>query len=180
MAGTVIPTLTTDPPTTASSATGPPGPTPAPSPSNRPSSPARDDQPQENGKEKLTYLADNPILNQFLELLPGILSETGHYEMWGVPLKDAYDAPTVNVLIKFLRANDGSVAHAQDQLTKALQWRHEMDPLALMEEKFNRKYEGIGYFAVYEHEGVGHVVTWNVYGAMREGDVTEVFGDVDE
>ncbi|KAL4886306.1 CRAL-TRIO domain-containing protein [Aspergillus karnatakaensis] len=133
---------------------------------------------------KPEYFTKTPALEQLFSRLPTILTATGHAEMWGVPLKhDATDIPTVNVLIKFLRANAGDVKLAEDQLTKALEWRKENDPLALVDSAKNSyseaKFGGLGYLTTYQREGKGDlVVTWNIYGAVKKID--ETFGDVTE
>jgi hypothetical protein len=97
-----------------------------------------------------------------------------------VQLKDSEDVPTVNVLIKFLRANEGNVQGAQDQLRKALEWRKKTDPLALVESgRYSAtKYGGLGYLTTYEQDGRPLVFTWNIYGAVK--DVSATFGDSDE
>lgn len=148
--------------------------------------PAPEEQNKEDDKpvadEKPEYLAKNPALSQFFDRLPSILSSSGHEEMWGVPLKhDSADVPTVNVLIKFLRANEGNAKLAEEQLTKALQWRKQMNPSALVESgRFNAsKFGGLGYLTTYqEADGKELVVTWNIYGAVKSIDDT--FGDMDE
>ncbi|KAK2811548.1 Non-classical phosphatidylinositol transfer protein (PITP) [Emmonsiellopsis sp. PD_5] len=127
------------------------------------------------------YLSKNPALSQFFEHLAGILEKTGHNEMWGVTLKDSEDIPTVNVLIKFLRANEGNLKLAEEQLTKALEWRKKMDPLTLAEKSTfsSNKFKGLGYVANYKDAKDGDVVfTWNIYGAVKKIDST--FGDIDE
>jgi hypothetical protein len=130
--------------------------------------------------EQPTYLTKIPGLAQLFEQLPKILSDTGYNEMWGVQLKDSEDVPTVNVLIKFLRANEGNVQGAQDQLRKALEWRKKTDPLALVESgRYSAtKYGGLGYLTTYEQDGRPLVFTWNIYGAVK--DVSATFGDSDE
>ncbi|CEJ60362.1 hypothetical protein PMG11_08939 [Penicillium brasilianum] len=130
--------------------------------------------------EQPTYLTKIPGLAQLFEQLPKILSETGYNEMWGVQLKDSEDVPTVNVLIKFLRANEGNVQGAQDQLRKALEWRKKTDPLALVESgRYSAtKYGGLGYLTTFEQDGRPLVFTWNIYGAVK--DVSATFGDSDE
>jgi hypothetical protein len=137
-------------------------------------------KPEEQKPEQPTYLTKIPGLSQLFEQLPKILSETGYNEMWGVQLKDSEDVPTVNVLIKFLRANEGNVQGAQDQLRKALEWRKKTDPLALIESGrySTTKYGGLGYLATYEQDGRPLVFTWNIYGAVK--DVSATFGDSDE
>lgn len=135
----------------------------------------------ESTPEKPAYLANNPILEQFVNRLPTILSKTGHGEMWGVRLKDGNDIPTVNIMIKFLRANEGDLKLAEDQLTKSLEWRKTMNPLALAETgRYNAtKFGGLGYLTVYtDSDGKETVTTWNIYGGVKDIDAT--FGDADE
>ncbi|EEH21839.2 phosphatidylinositol transfer protein SFH5 [Paracoccidioides brasiliensis Pb03] len=150
-----------------------PAPAPAPAPETKTPEAPVDNRPE--------YLSKNPALSQFFEKLASILNKTGHNEMWGVTLKDSDDVPTVNVLIKFLRANEGNVKLAEEQLTKALEWRKKMDPLALADKATYSasKFQGLGYVANYKDPKGGNVVfTWNVYGAVK--DVNNTFGDVDE
>ncbi|KAJ5495238.1 Phosphatidylinositol transfer protein sfh5 [Penicillium diatomitis] len=137
--------------------------------------------PQEPSvEEQPEYLTKIAGLTQFFEQLPQILTETGHQEMWGVVLKNHEDVPTVNVLIKFLRANEGNVQAAQDQLRKALEWRKEINPIALVESgRYSAaKYDGLGYLTTYEQDGRPLVFTWNIYGAVK--DVKKTFGDSNE
>lgn len=127
------------------------------------------------------YLTKVPGLEKFFEELPSILQKTGHSEMWGVPLKDSKDIPTVNVLIKFLRANEGNVQLAVNQLTKALEWRKEINPIEIVENaKFSaKKFEGMGYITSYLDPTYGETVfTWNIYGGVK--DLHSTFGDLDE
>ncbi|KAJ5381493.1 Phosphatidylinositol transfer protein sfh5 [Penicillium cataractarum] len=137
-------------------------------------------KPEEQKPEQPAYLTKIPGLAQLFEQLPKILNETSYNEMWGVQLKDSEDVPTVNVLIKFLRANEGNVQGAQDQLRKALEWRKKTDPLALVESgRYSAtKYGGLGYLTTYEQDGRPLVFTWNIYGAVK--DVSATFGDSDE
>ncbi|CAG8899807.1 unnamed protein product [Penicillium egyptiacum] len=130
--------------------------------------------------EKPAYLSKNPALGELFNRLPTILGDIGHTEMWGVPLKDSDDIPTVNVLIKFLRANEGNAKAAETQLTKALQWRKDVNPLALAESaKYSAaKFGGLGYLTTYEENGRPLVFTWNIYGAVK--DISATFADTDE
>ncbi|BDD58708.1 Non-classical phosphatidylinositol transfer protein (PITP) [Monascus purpureus] len=142
---------------------------------------ATEEQPAAEAEKKPDYLTKNPALSQFFERLSAILSKTEHGEMWGVPLKVDYnDIPTINILIKFLRANEGNVKLAEEQLTKALEWRKKMDPVALLEKgSYNaEKFDGLGYKTIYKNDdGKDIVVTWNIYGSVNS-DVT--FGNLDE
>lgn len=144
--------------------------------------PPTEDKPENDddaaAENKPSYLTNNPALGKLFDNLPSILEKTGHPEMWGVTLKDSSHVPTVNVLIKFLRANEGDVKLAEEQLSKALEWRKKMDPLALTETaRFDKtKFGGLGYVTNY-NQGKG-VFTWNIYGAVT--DINGTFGDVDE
>lgn len=132
-------------------------------------------------EEKLpAYLTAIPSLAKFFENLPGIIAAAGHSEMWGVSLKNSADIPTVNVLIKFLRANEGNLPAAGEQLRKALEWRKATKPLELIESgKYSAtKYGGLGYLTTYEQDGHPLVFTWNIYGAVKNMSAT--FGDSDE
>ncbi|KAJ6155417.1 hypothetical protein N7470_005983 [Penicillium chermesinum] len=139
-----------------------------------------DKKPEEKKPELPAYITKIPSLAQFFEKLPKILSDTGYTEMWGVELKDTADIPTVNVLIKFLRANEGNLPGAETQLRKALEWRKEVKPLELVESgKFSAsKYKGLGYLTAYEKDGRPLIFTWNIYGAVK--DIANTFGDSDE
>ncbi|CAG7982821.1 unnamed protein product [Penicillium olsonii] len=130
--------------------------------------------------EKPAYLTKTPALGEFFDRLPSILTTVGHNEMWGVSLKDYNDVPTVNVLIKFLRANEGNVKAAEDQLSKALKWRKDVNPQALAESgKYSAaKYGGLGYLTTYEENGRPLVFTWNIYGAVKDANAT--FANADE
>jgi hypothetical protein len=152
-----------------------------------PAAPEETAKPEEDKKDepsKPAYFTKTPALEQLFDRLPTILSTTGHSEMWGVPLKnDATDVPTINVLIKFLRANAGDLKLAEEQLTKALEWRKEYDPLTLVDSEkksyAEAKFGGLGYLTTYEREGKGDlIVTWNIYGAVKKID--ETFGDIEE
>jgi hypothetical protein len=127
---------------------------------------------------KPSFLTKKPELSQLFDHLPSILEKTGHPEMWGVTLKDSNDPPTANVLIKFLRANEGNAKLAEEQLTKALEWRKKMDPLSIADAaRFSKtKFGGLGYVTTYNASK--EVFTWNIYGAVK--DINGTFGDVDE
>lgn len=145
----------------------------------------KDTEPVESaapeGPAKPEYLTKVAGLESFFKSLPAILEKTGHPEMWGVTLKDSDDIPTVNVLIKFLRANEGNVKLAEEQLTKALTWRKELNPLGLAQNaSFSaKKFGGLGYITSYVDPKFGKTVfTWNIYGAVKSA--SETFGDADE
>lgn len=137
---------------------------------------------QEPVDTRPSYLVNNPALSQLFDRLATIIESTGHNEMWGVTLKDSNDPPTVNILIKFLRANEGNVKLAEDQLVKALEWRKKTNPLALLETSAfpASKFKGLGYITTYDDSGSGRkvVFTWNIYGSVKNVDQT--FGNLEE
>ncbi|EFR01246.1 patellin-6 [Nannizzia gypsea CBS 118893] len=136
---------------------------------------AEEPAPADNRPE---YLTKHAGLAQFFDRLPAILEATGHNEMWGVTLKDAEDVPTVNIMIKFLRANEGNLRQAEEQLTKALQWRKEMKPLEIVKDmKFSaKKFKNLGFITTYGTGEAKSVFTWNIYGAVK--NIDETFGDL--
>jgi phosphatidylinositol transfer protein SFH5 len=142
---------------------------------------AAESKPAEAVTSEPDYLTKNTALSQFFSRLPVILEKTGHGEMWGVSLKDSRDPPTANVIIKFLRANEGNVNQAEEQLTKALEWRKKLDPLSLAEKsRFSAsKFGGLGYITTYNDQKSGELIfNWNIYGSVKKIDAT--FGDIDE
>lgn len=173
----------TDKPTEAipSPAEAPAEQTTAAAPVAEPKDEAADKKEEPQAPAQPEYLTKIPGLNKFFESLPEILKKTGHGEMWGVPLKDSDDIPTVNVLIKFLRANEGNVKQAEEQLTKALEWRKEINPVEIAKSaKFSaKKFEGLGYITSYLDPTYGETIfTWNIYGGVK--DLQNTFGDLDE
>lgn len=128
------------------------------------------------------YLANNIPLRQLFEALPNIVAKVGYNEMWGIHLKNSKDVPTVNTLIKFLRANDGDIDEAITQLHKALYWRKLNNPLGLMKKAFSEdKFKDLGFVTMYDGpagSGKRVVVTWNLYGATK--DVKTTFADTNE
>ncbi|KAK6359272.1 Non-classical phosphatidylinositol transfer protein (PITP) [Orbilia brochopaga] len=114
--------------------------------------------------------------------LPEILEKgNGHTEVFGVPLvHDDTNTPafsTLLILQKFLRANEGNVEKAVDQLTASLVWRSEMKPLDQLAAEHDREaFEGLGYVQVLTLNN--EVLTWNIYGAVK--DYKKTFGDLDK
>ncbi|ODM19991.1 Phosphatidylinositol transfer protein sfh5 [Aspergillus cristatus] len=159
--------------------------TPAAEESKPAETPANDNK-ENDGKEaqpeKPAYLKNNAALSQFFDSLPEILKNAEYSEMWGVTLQeDSAHVPTINILIKYLRANEGNVKLAEKQLVKALKWRKTMDPVALAESGVYDagKFAGLGYLTNYTGaDGKETVVTWNIYGAVK--DLGHAFGDLDE
>ncbi|KAK8064385.1 hypothetical protein PG994_007023 [Apiospora phragmitis] len=114
----------------------------------------------------------------------------GHPEIWGVVLSDpARHVPSQVVFQKYLNANDGDVTKAKDQLIKTLEWRAQTKPLDTVKATWSKaKFDALGYVTTYRNgdgddaSSLGaedkEVFTWNVYGNVKEMDVT--FGDRDE
>lgn len=131
--------------------------------------------------EEKTPVPSTPLEKLFAEL-SSIVQEAGHDEMWEVKLKDASDIPTSIVLEKFLRANSKDVAKAKAQLTEALKWRKNVDPVKLLADvEFDAaKFGGLGFVTVYpKTESHGkEIVTWNIYGSVKDKQAT--FGNVEE
>jgi hypothetical protein len=127
-------------------------------------------------------------ITQLHDLLPRLINESSHSEMWGIELntKTLDHIPTQIVLEKFLRANNQDVEKARTQLLAALKWRAKMKPLQLVEREFDgNKFGGLGFVTVYEVDGEGEaggvgkeVVSWNIYGGVK--DIKKTFGDVEE
>jgi hypothetical protein len=119
-----------------------------------------------------------PLSKLFAEL-PSIIANAGYTEMWGVELLNSFDVPTSIVLEKFLRANTQDVAKAKAQLTEALKWRKEMQPMKLLDKtEFDQaKFGDLGFVTVYPktESREKEIVTWNIYGAVK--DKQETFGD---
>jgi hypothetical protein len=120
-------------------------------------------------------------LTELFAALPQIIKDAEHQEMWGVELTDPSNVPTTIVLTKFLRANNNDVAKTKTQLTDALKWRKEMQPLKLLAdtEHSKEKFGDLGFVTTYTtSNGRKEIVTWNVYGAAK--DIKGTFGNVDE
>ena len=138
-----------------------------------PKTESKDEKPKETPKETpLTKLADR---------LEEIKKKTDHGEMWGVSLSNLDHAPTAVVLQKFLRANDQDVNLAEKQLTSALEWRKKNNPTSLLDEKvYDRsKFGDLGFVTEHKDDkGKEVVITWNVYGAVKDNKAT--FGNLKE
>lgn len=122
---------------------------------------------------------DTPLARLAARLVE-ITKSADHNEMWGVELGDPNThVPTKVILQKFLRANTGDVPGAEKQLKAALEWRKEMNPTALVTASYEEeKFGGLGYVTTHEDiAGNVTVITWNIYGAVKNFKVT--FGDLD-
>ncbi|WWC72310.1 uncharacterized protein I206_106272 [Kwoniella pini CBS 10737] len=124
--------------------------------------------------------ADHPLL-QLHSRLPTILEEANHSQIWGVRLIKTTPPAFSSLLIlqKYLRSVANDVDNAAENLTKTLKWRKEfgLDKENAIPEEFGPDFEGLGYVTqVGKENGGANIVTWNVYGAVR--DIKKPFGDL--
>ena len=126
---------------------------------------------------------DHP-LTKFFTLVPSIIDEAAYAEVYGVTLSPTSPFHTKLILQKFLRANQGDLEKAKQQLLETLKWRKEFDPKKAVDETFAKeRFEGLGF--VMQIEGVPEsvnangkdVVTFNIYGAVKDNKAT--FGDLE-
>ncbi|WVQ72900.1 phosphatidylinositol transfer protein SFH5 [Cryptococcus sp. DSM 104548] len=125
---------------------------------------------------------EHPLL-QFHSRLATILPAAGHSQIWGVTLSSATppEFSTLLILQKYLRSVSGDVDAAAAALEKTLKWRKEFGldkPEGVKCEESGSEFDGLGYVTkVKTNEGKDEVVTWNVYGAVKDFKAT--FGDLD-
>ncbi|SMQ48986.1 unnamed protein product [Zymoseptoria tritici ST99CH_3D7] len=145
----------------------------------------------EEPKSEWANLSKDHKLYQFAQALAGedgILHTAGHNEMYGVELvapSEGSPSPhtTLIILQKFLRANVDDLEKAKVQLSEALKWRKEYQPLKARDEVFDGdKFKGLGFVTkvrgATETKNEEDVVAINVYGAAAK-DSKKVFGDTD-
>lgn len=125
--------------------------------------------------------ADHP-LTKFYDTFEELVKESGHNEVYGVTLSKSSEFHTKLILQKFLRANANDLDKAKQQLLETLKWRKEFNPTAAAGESFDKtKFEGLGYIievdGVPESENKKDIVTFNIYGAVKDNKAT--FGDLD-
>lgn len=138
--------------------------------------------PVSKPEEKQALSTSSPLSKLFSEL-PSIISAAEYGEMWGVKLKDEKDVPTGIVLEKFLRANQvekkKNVDKAKAQLIEALKWRKTVQPRKLLEEtEFDgTRFGGLGYVTFYPQKEGKEIVTWNIYGGVK--DKVATFGNIE-
>lgn len=158
---------------------------PVPPPKEAPAAPPKDDEapatPPKDAETPAAAVAPvETSLSKLSTRLPEIIKSVGHSEMWGVQLGDPNShVPTKVVLQKFLKANNDAVASAEKQLTEALEWRKKTNPAALIDGSYDEsKFGGLGYLTTHKDDaGKETVVTWNIYGAVKDFKAT--FGDLD-
>ncbi|ROT41643.1 hypothetical protein SODALDRAFT_124830 [Sodiomyces alkalinus F11] len=117
-------------------------------------------------------------LDLLYAMLPGLLEEAQHYEMWGIDFTNADDenrsAPRSIVLQKFLRANKFNVVKAAAQFRTVLRWRRQHNPRAssLAQVYERNKFEGIGYVTSLRGNIQANpmVITWNLYNRVKDLD----------
>lgn len=142
------------------------------------------EEPKDEAKDKEQPKEEAPketSLTKLANRLPEIMEKAGHGEMWGVQLSGLEHAPTAIVLQKYLRANDDNVNAAATQLTSALEWRKKNNPTSLLDDKvYDRsKFGDLGFVTDHKDDkGKDVVITWNVYGAVKNNKAT--FGNINE
>jgi hypothetical protein len=125
--------------------------------------------------------ADHP-LTKFYDIVDELVQQSGHDEIYGVKLAKSNEFHTKLILQKFLRANANDLEKAKEQLLETLKWRKEFDPTKAASEQFDKtKFDGLGYIieveGVPESENKKDIVTFNIYGAVKDNKAT--FGDLE-
>lgn len=125
--------------------------------------------------------ADHP-LTKFYDTVDELVQQSGHDEIYGVKLAKSNEFHTKLILQKFLRANANDLEKAKEQLLETLKWRKEFDPTKAASEHFDKtKFDGLGYIieveGVPESENKKDIVTFNIYGAVKDNKAT--FGDLE-
>jgi len=125
--------------------------------------------------------ADHP-LTVLYSSVEELTKEAGHNEVYGITLSKTNEFHTKLILQKFLRANQGDLVKAKQQLLETLKWRKEFDPVKAAGETFEKsRFEGLGYIlkveGVPESKNKTDVVTFNIYGAVKDNKAT--FGDLE-
>lgn len=104
--------------------------------------------------------------------------ETSYQEIFGLNYStdpSTWDKGHINVLRKFLTANNGDVEAAKKQLVGALKWRKEYKPLDSMKEEFDPELCKLGLVTQSPDK---NVVVWNLYGAVKNPG--EFFAQLDK
>ncbi|KAF2663168.1 phosphatidylinositol transfer protein SFH5 [Microthyrium microscopicum] len=124
---------------------------------------------------------DHPLV-KFVEALPAILKSADYDEVYGITLKARGDATkadfhTLLILQKFLRANKNELEPAKEQLSKTLVWRKEFQPEKAATATYKKdKFNGLGFITITDGKEAERpqIVTWNVYGAVKDYEKTFV------
>lgn len=182
--------ITTQPPTTATTADAP-QPAAAPTLPTETATPAAPEkvlekpEPQNALTERFTT-QEWTALKEFRALLPEILAATFPDDpkakqtpttMWGVKIdpSNPRDAKVSVVLMKFLRARNLNIAEAQDMFQNTLRWRKSFNIEVAMKEEFPQgRFDAMGRF--YGKDKEGRPVMYNIYGGSQ--NLKEVFSDV--
>ncbi|CAK9785875.1 CRAL/TRIO domain-containing protein [Cutaneotrichosporon oleaginosum] len=180
MASPLPPTAASEAPTSAPEIVNPPSAAPVPPPPSEPAA-AAPAQSEPEGPEVTiagwgTLKPSHPLL-RFHARLAGIIDAASHRQIWGVTLDGATPTfATLLILQKYLRSVADDVDAAAAALQSTLVWRREfgLDAAPIWEEQFEG-FEGLGYVT---HLSTGEVVTWNLYGAVK--DLGATFGDLDK
>ncbi|KAF2191100.1 phosphatidylinositol transfer protein SFH5 [Zopfia rhizophila CBS 207.26] len=125
--------------------------------------------------------AEHP-LTKFFAQFEELTTQADHNEVYGITLSPSNAFQTKLILQKYLRANSNDLAKAKEQLLETLEWRREFNPVKAMEETHSKdRFEGLGYILnlddVPESNNKSDVVTFNIYGAVKDNKAT--FGDLD-
>lgn len=121
-------------------------------------------------------------LTKFFSQVEALTSEATYNEVYGIALSPTNEFHTKLILQKFLRANQGDLEKAKQQLLDTLKWRKEFDPVKAAGETFEKtRFEGLGWIlrvqGVPDSTNESDVVTFNIYGAVKDNKKT--FGDID-
>lgn len=124
---------------------------------------------------------DHPLAKFFAQI-EELVKSAEYDEVYGITLSSNNEFHTKLILQKFLRANQGDLEKAKQQLLETLKWRKEFNPIKAAGETFEKsRFEGLGY--ILQLEGVpesvnkSDIVTFNIYGAVKDNKKT--FGDLD-
>lgn len=104
--------------------------------------------------------------------------ESGYQEIFSLNFsKDPkqWTAAHLNILKKFLTANNGDHVKAKAQLLKTLVWRKKFQPLKVMTEKHNSEFDKLGVITQTPDK---KIVVWNLYGAVK--NPAAVLADLDD
>ncbi|PWW72215.1 CRAL/TRIO domain-containing protein, partial [Tuber magnatum] len=119
----------------------------------------------------------------YTRIVPVLEESATPTKMWGVTLStDREDFHTKLILQKFLRGNKNDVAAAEKQFVETIKWRRgyfdaDGKVIGTWDQK---KFAGLGWITKEKVRSSDQevVVTWNIYGAVK--NFNETFGDVDE
>ncbi|BEI80383.1 hypothetical protein CcaverHIS002_0109120 [Cutaneotrichosporon cavernicola] len=124
-----------------------------------------------------TLKPSHPLI-KFHKRLPAIVEASRHRLIWGVTLNPTTPTfSTMLILQKWLRSVAGDLDAAAAALESTLTWRREfgLDGAKPIWEETFEGFDGLGYVT---HLSSGEVVTWNLYGSIK--NLGETFGDLDK